>query len=174
MVLRGNNMNNERISKDEYYLNIARECSRRGTCLQRNFGAIIVKCDQIISTGYTGAPRDRKNCCDIGTCERRKNQIPRGTRYDLCRSVHAEMNAIIHPSRDEMIGSIMYLCGIEMETGKVVNNAKPCKLCKALIINSGISKVKVLIDESNFKTYKTEDWIKNDETLNIQGSDIGY
>ncbi|MEG1931823.1 MAG: cytidine deaminase, partial [Pygmaiobacter sp.] len=100
-----------RRDKINYYLDIADAVSRRGTCLRRNYGAIIVKNDQIISTGYVGAPRSRKNCSDLGYCIREKMNIPRGERYELCRSVHAEANAIIAASRAEMIGATLYLAG---------------------------------------------------------------
>lgn len=167
-------MGEDRISKDEYYLNIARECSRRGTCLQRNFGAIVVKNDQIISTGYTGAPRGRKNCCDLGTCLRREAGVKRGTHYELCRSVHAEMNAIIHASRTETIGATMYLYGLEKESGGVVKKAEPCSMCKKMIINSGIEVVKAQTDEKNFAEFRVQDWIQDDETLDFRKLMEGY
>ena len=88
-----------RRDKINYYLDIAETVLERGTCLRRNFGALIVKNDQIISTGYVGAPRGRYNCCDLGTCAREELNVPRGERYELCRSVHAEANAIIHAAR---------------------------------------------------------------------------
>ena len=106
-----------RIARNDYYLNIALECSRRGTCLRRNFGAIIVKNNQIVSTGYTGAPRGRANCCDLGKCRRIELNVPQGERYELCRSVHAEMNAIISAARWEMIDAAMYINGFDVETG---------------------------------------------------------
>ena len=97
----------ERVSKINYYLDIAQTVAERGTCLRRCFGAIIVKNDSIISTGYNGAPRGRKNCSDLGCCRREELKIPRGERYELCRSVHAEANAIIAASRENMIGSTL-------------------------------------------------------------------
>ena len=109
-----------RLEKENYYLDIAETVLERGTCLRRNFGAIIVNNDQIVSTGYVGAPRGRKNCCDLGFCLREKNNIPRGERYELCRSVHAEANAIIHAPREQMIGATLYLAGKEMKTGNYV------------------------------------------------------
>ena len=130
-----------RISKDEYYLNIAKVVSERGTCLRRNYGAIIVKNDEIISTGYTGAPRGEPNCCDINQCERQKLNIPSGERYELCKSVHAEQNAIISASRRDMIGSTLYLYGYDKETNKEIDNPLPCTICKRLIKNAGITKV---------------------------------
>ena len=110
----------ERRDKINYYLDLAEMVSQRGTCLRRRYGAVIVKNDEVISTGYVGAPRGRKNCSDLGVCIRQKLNVPRGERYELCRSVHAEANAIISASRDKMIGSSLYLVGIEMDTGDYV------------------------------------------------------
>lgn len=125
-----------RPNKDEYYLKIALTVSKRSTCLRRQYGAIIVKNDEIISTGYNGAPRGKKNCCDIGTCPRK--DLEHGTNYEICKSVHAEMNAIISAARKDMIGSTLYLAGTE--NGKVIH-AEPCSICKRLIKNAGIEKV---------------------------------
>ena len=94
----------DRISKANYYLDIAQTVLERATCLRRVYGAIIVKNDEIISTGYNGAPRGRANCVDLGYCSREAMQVPRGERYELCRSVHAEANAIISASRRDMVG----------------------------------------------------------------------
>ena len=154
----------ERLDKINYYLDIAETVSKRGTCLRRNYGAIIVNFDQIISTGYAGAPRGRKNCCDIGHCVRDELNIPRGERYELCRSVHAEMNAIIAASRDAMLGSTMYLVGLEND-GSYVENASPCAMCKRLIINAGIERVVIRNTKNTYTCIKTEDWIANDDSL---------
>ncbi len=154
-----------RIDKDNYYLDIAETVLERGTCIRRNFGAIIVNNDQIISTGYVGAPRGRKNCCDLGYCLREKNNIPRGERYELCRSVHAEANAIIHASREQMIGSSLYLVGKEFTTKNYVKDACCCSMCKRMVINAGIRRVVVRNDKENFTIYNVEDWIINDESL---------
>ena len=131
----------KRVDKINYYLDIAQTVAARGTCLRRNFGAIIVKNDEIISTGYVGAPRGRQNCCDLGYCTREKLNVPRGERYELCRSVHAEANAIISAPRSEMIGSTLYLVGLEYKDGSYVVNANPCAMCKRMIINAGIRRV---------------------------------
>ena len=117
-------MEKERISKTNYYLDIAESVLERGTCLRRNFGAIIVKNDEIISTGYVGAPRGRKNCCDLKYCTREKLNVPRGERYELCRSVHAEANAIISAERSKMIGSTLYLSGREVDSNEIIKNSK--------------------------------------------------
>ena len=136
-------MNENRIGKDQYYLNIAKEVARRGTCLRRNYGAVIVKNDEIISTGYTGAPRGFDNCCDLGVCKREELKIPSGERYELCRSVHAEANAIISASRKDMIGSTLYLVGLDAKTGEIVSGTQAdcCKMCIRMVINAGIEKV---------------------------------
>ena len=102
-----------RIDKVNYYLNLAQVASMRGTCIRRNYGAVIVNNDRVISTGYTGAPRGRSNCCDLGLCLREKNNVPSGTRYELCRSVHAEANAIIHANYNDCNGATLYLVGTQ-------------------------------------------------------------
>lgn len=140
----------ERPRKEEYYLNIAQEVAKRGTCLRRNYGAIIVKNDEIIATGYTGAPRGTKNCCEIGSCNREDLKVPSGQRYELCRSVHAEQNAIISAARKDMIDSKMYLVGIDAKTGELFENTEPCLLCKRLILNAGISTVIIKKSDDDF------------------------
>jgi dCMP deaminase len=155
----------ERIDKENYYLDIAETVLERGTCLRRNFGAIIVNNDQIVSTGYVGAPRGRKNCSDLGFCLRVKENVPRGERYELCRSVHAEANAIIHAPREQMIGATLYLAGKEKSTGEYVENACACSMCKRMIINAGIRRVVVRNTKDQFTVYNVEDWIFNDESL---------
>ncbi len=154
-----------RRDKENYYLDIAQAVSGRGTCLRRNFGAIIVKNDQILSTGYTGAPRGRKNCTDLGTCLRERMNIPRGERYELCRSVHAEANAIINAARGDMIGSTLYLVGIDAQTGELVQNANPCSMCKRQIINAGIARVIIRNTLNDFTAVYVQDWIEHDESL---------
>lgn len=155
----------QRTDKNNYYLDIAETVLERGTCLRRNFGAIIVKNDEIVSTGYTGAPRGRKNCIDLGICLREKMQIPRGERYELCRSVHAEANAIISTSRDKMIGSTMYLAGREAESGELVNNMNSCSMCKRMIINAGIDRVVIRRSSTDYETVIVRDWVFNDDSL---------
>ena len=127
-----------RISKENYYLNIAQTVLERATCRRRVYGAIIVKNDEIISTGYVGAPRGRQNCCDLGYCTREKLNVPRGERYELCRSVHAEMNAIISAARRDTLGSTLYLAGREAKTGELLHDATSCPMCRRMIINAGI------------------------------------
>ena len=154
-----------RISKENYYLNIAQTVLERATCLRRVYGAIIVKNDEIISTGYNGSPRGRKNCVDMGFCTREAMQVPRGERYELCRSVHAEANAIISASRDKMLGSSLYLVGIDMSTGDYVKDASSCSMCKRMIINAGIEKVYIRDTRNEYRMVLVQDWIDNDESL---------
>lgn len=154
-----------RKDKQNYYLDIAQSVSERGTCLRRNYGAIIVKNDEIISTGYVGAPRGRKNCCDTGVCIREKLKIPRGERYELCRSVHAEMNAIISAPRSEMIGADLYLVCIDYLTGEVVAGTSSCSMCKRVVINAGIERVIIRDTAEEYRVIHVKDWIENDESL---------
>lgn len=128
-----------REDKKQYYLNIAAEVAKRSTCLRRQYGAIIVKNDEIIATGYNGAPRGEKNCCDVGECWREANNIPHGEQYEKCVSVHAEMNAIISAARKDMIGSTMYVA--VWINGERVHDAEPCTICARLIKNAGIADV---------------------------------
>ncbi|MDD6340350.1 MAG: deaminase [Butyrivibrio sp.] len=161
----------ERRDKNNYYLDIAETVAARGTCLRRLFGAVIVNNDEIISTGYVGAPRGRQNCSDLGYCVRAKLGIPRGERYELCRSVHAESNAIISAPRNSMIDATLYLVGLEVSDGSYVNNASCCSMCKRLVINAGIKNVVIRDDKQNFRIIDVEDWIKDDES--IMGA-LGY
>jgi dCMP deaminase len=153
----------KRPDKDLYYLNIAKEVARRSTCLRRWYGAVIVKNDQIISTGYAGAARGAVNCSDTGICPRQQANIPRGERYELCRSVHAEMNAIIHAARADMIDSTLYLSGFDAVDGSIVKNARPCKICTRLIINAGIITVKALGENDTVQIFEVSDFVKNEE-----------
>ena len=155
----------DRVSKHEYYLDIAETVSERSTCLRRRFGAIIVKNDVIISTGYNGAPRGRKNCCDLGTCYRDKLGIPRGERYELCRSVHAEANAIIAAPRDQMIGSTLYICCTDPVSGEVMPGTDSCMMCKRQILNAGITTVIFRDKPGEHRIVDTQNWIENDDSL---------
>lgn len=160
----------ERRSKINYYLDIAEAVTLRGTCLRKNFGAIIVKDDVIVSTGYNGAPRGRQNCCDLSFCLRDKMNIPRGERYELCRSVHAEANAIISAPRETMLGSDLYLVCIDSKTGGLVPGTTSCQMCKRLVINAGIERVIVRENKEEYTIYNVSDWIENDDSL----GQIGY
>ncbi len=156
----------ERIDKINYYLNIAETVASRSTCLRKKYGTVIVNHDQIISTGYSGAPRGRINCCDLGYCTKKK-LLPdeRHGGYDACRSVHSEQNAIISASREEMLGSTLYLVGYRTDSHNYEEGAAPCLMCRKLIINSGIDKVIVRVDEKNYKVFDVQYWIENDEFL---------
>lgn len=164
----------ERLEKIEYYLNIAKEVSRRSTCLRRRFGSVIVKDDQIISTGYVGAPRGAPNCTDIGRCAREELKVPPGQRYELCRSVHAEANAIINAARAgvSVLGGALYLYGENVKDDTIAE-AKPCKMCKRMVINAGLNKVIVKSAEGK-KMYSVEDWVVNDKGLYAQKDLEGY
>ena len=156
----------QRRDKQNYYLDIAETVLERGTCLRRNFGAIIVRDDQIISTGYSGSPRGRRNCCDIGVCMREKLSIPRGERYEMCRSVHAEQNAIIAAARRDMIGASLYLVGRDASTGELVEDANACAMCKRLIINAGISTVIIRNTRDAYMVIDVKSrWVDNDDSL---------
>ena len=154
-----------RRDKENYYLDIAETVAERSTCLRRKFGAIIVNHDELISSGYNGAPRNRRNCIDIGYCIRTDLKIPRGERYEMCRSVHAEANAIISAARNDMIGGTMYLVGIEVDTGGYVPDASSCAMCKRLIINAGLMRVVVRMNHSEFKSVYVSEWVDNDDSL---------
>ncbi len=154
-----------RRDKTNYYLDIAETILERGTCLRRNYGAVIVKNDEIISTGFTGAPRGRKNCCDLKKCMREELQIPSGQRYELCRSVHAEQNAIISASRRDLLDSDLYLVGREVKTGNLVKDATPCELCKRFIINAGIKRVIIRDDKDNYRIINVSEYVMNDDTV---------
>ena len=130
----------QRPSKDECYLGIAEAVLARSTCLRRKYGAVIVKDDEIISTGYNGSPRDEKNCSDTGYCYRETEDIPHGERYESCLSVQAEANAIISASRRDMLGSTLYLSGQEAD-GTPIADPEPCLMCYRLILNAGIAKI---------------------------------
>ena len=154
-----------RMSKENYYLDIADAVLERSTCLRRKYGSIIVRNDEIISTGYNGAPRGRKNCSDLGRCTREELQIPSGQRYELCRSVHAEANAIISAARQGMIGATLYLAGRDAKTGELLHDTTSCSMCRRMIINAGIRKVVARIGESDFTVTDVDEWILKDDSI---------
>ncbi len=159
----------KRRDKTNYYLDIAETVLERGTCLRRNFGAIIVKNDEIIATGYNGAPRGRANCSDLGYCNREKLSLPKGQRYELCRSVHAEANAIISASRNDLIGSTLYLACHDAKTEELFGEIEPCLMCKRMIINAGIETVIARNTHDEYTVMKVSDWIDNDESIQTDG-----
>ena len=154
-----------RTSKQNYYLDIADSVLERSTCLRRKYGAIIVRNDEIISTGYNGAPRGRRNCSDLGRCTRETLRIPSGERYELCRSVHAEANAIISASRRDMIGASIYLVGRDARTDELLHDAMSCSMCKRQIINAGIDRVIIRTGETEYITIPVSDWVENDDSI---------
>ena len=155
----------ERVSKRNYYLDIAETVLERATCLRRVYGAIIVKNDEIISTGYNGAPRGRKNCVDMGFCTREALKIPRGERYELCRSVHAEANAIISAARRDTVGSTLYLVGRDAATGELLSDATSCSMCRRMIINAGINEVVIRRTKEDFDIVPVQKWVDEDDSL---------
>ena len=155
----------ERIDKENYYLDIAQTVMERSTCLRRKFGAIIVQNDEIISTGYNGAPRGRSNCSDLGYCLREKLAVPSGERYELCRSVHAEANAIISAARRDMIGGTLYLVGRSAADGELLHDTTSCAMCRRMIINSGITRVVNRIGDDGIEIIDVQNWIVNDESI---------
>ena len=155
----------QRRDKENYYLDIADSVSERSTCLRRRYGAIIVSNDEIISTGYNGAPRGRKNCSDLGRCTREELKIPSGQRYELCRSVHAEANAIISAPRRDMIDAVLYLSGREGPTDQLLRDTTSCSMCRRMIINAGIKKVVARIgDQGEYAVTEVSEWIDHDDT----------
>ena len=155
----------DRISKENYYLDIAQTVLERATCLRRVYGAIIVKNDEIISTGYNGAPRGRANCVDMGYCSREAMRVPRGERYELCRSVHAEANAIISASRRDMAGGTLYLVGRGARTGELLGDATSCAMCRRMVINAGLGRVVIRRTETEYDVVNVSDWVAEDDLL---------
>lgn len=158
----------DRISKENYYLDIAQTVLERATCLRRVYGAIIVKNDEIIATGYNGAPRGRANCVDMGYCSREAQKVPRGERYELCRSVHAEANAIISAARRDCIGGTMYLVGKDAGSGQISENKPPCPLCRKMLINAGLSQLVVRGSDGKYEIYNVQDWVFDDDSLDLE------
>lgn len=159
-----------RVSKTNYYLDIAETVASRSTCLRKKYGAIIVKNDTIIATGFCGAPRGRANCSDRGACIREELNIPRGERYELCRSVHAEANAIIAASREQMLGAVLYQTCVSPHTGEIIAPIASCQMCKRLIINAGIARVIDRDSKTEYHITDVADWVVNDDSL----GKIGY
>lgn len=157
-------MDNRR-SKENYYLDIAEAALERSTCLRRQFGAIIVRDDEIVATGYNGAPRGRRNCSDLGRCTRRELNIPAGERYELCRSVHAEANAIISAARSEALGATLYMACVEPDTGALIPGSTSCSMCRRLIINAGIERVVIRDTRSEYRVVDVADWVREDDSL---------
>ena len=155
-----------RIDKANYYLDIAATVLERSTCLRRCYGAIIVNNDEIISSGYNGAPRGRRNCGDLGFCTREELNIPSGERYELCRSVHAEANAIISASRRDMVGATLYMACRDPRTGALIPGSTSCSMCRRQIINAGIRQVVIRDTDTEYRVVDVErDWVEEDDSL---------
>ena len=155
----------KRIDKENYYLDIAETVLGRSTCLRRCYGAIIVKNDEIMATGYNGAPRGRKNCMDLGYCTRDALNVPSGERYELCRSVHAEANAIISAARRDTIGSTLYLAGRDAKSGDLLHEPTSCSMCRRMVINAGIERVVIRDNETDFSSVAVQQWVDEDDSL---------
>lgn len=155
----------ERRDKENYYLDIAQTVMERSTCCRGHYGAIIVRNDEIIATGYNGAPRGRTNCTDLGYCIRRKLNVPSGQRYELCRSVHAEANAIISAARSECIGGTMYLVGRDAQSRELLEDACSCRICRMLMINAGLSRLVVRNTPDKYTIYNVADWVFDDDSI---------
>ena len=155
----------KRIDKENYYLDIAETVLERSTCLRRCYGAIIVNSDEVIATGYNGAPRGRKNCADLNRCTRQELNIPSGERYELCRSVHAEANAIISAARRDTVGGTLYLVGRDARTGELLSDATSCSMCRRLVINSGLERVVIRRTETEFEIVNVRDWVWEDDQM---------
>ena len=154
-----------RIDKESYYLDIAETVLERSTCSRSHSGALIVRNDEIVSTGYNGAPRGRSNCIDLGYCIRERLGIPAGERYELCRSVHAEANAIISASRRDMVGGTINLVGRDARTGELLHDATSCAMCRRQIINAGLEKVVIRRTETEFEVVPVQQGIDEDDSL---------
>ena len=155
----------KRIDKENYYLDIAETVAERSTCLRRCYGAIIVRNDEIIATGYNGAPRGRRNCVDLNYCTREALNIPSGERYELCRSVHAEANAIISAARSETLGATLYMACKNPATGELIAGSTSCAMCRRLIINAGIQRVVIRNTKTDYSVVHVEDWVREDDSL---------
>ena len=156
----------ERVSKENYYLDIAETVAKRSTCLRRCYGAIIVKNDEIISTGYNGAPRGRKDCVDLSYCTREAMKIPSGQRYELCRSVHAEANAIISAARRDTLGATIYMACRNPATGELIADSSSCSMCRRLIINAGIEKIVIRDTATEYRVVDIhKEWVEEDDSL---------
>ncbi len=157
-----------RIDKENYYLDIAQTVAERSTCLRRCYGAILVRNDEIIATGYNGAPRGRKNCVDLNYCTREALNIPSGQRYELCRSVHAEANCIISASRSEMLGATLYMACVNPADGALIPDSTSCSMCRRQIINAGIERVVIRDTRTDYRIVEVRAWIEDDDSLPVR------
>ena len=156
----------QRMPWPDYFMSITYLVRERSTCLRRKYGAIIVRNDEIISTGYNGAPRGRRNCTDLGFCSREALKVPRGERYELCRSVHAEANAIISAARRDCVGGTLYLVGRDARTGELLPDATSCAMCRRQVINAGLKYVVIRKTPTEFQVVDVEkEWVEEDDSL---------
>lgn len=157
---------NNRISKEDMYLNCAENFAYRSTCLKRKYGAVLVKDDAVISTGYNGSPRGYENCCDIGDCPRIRRKMHQGEGYGMCRAIHAEANALLNCSREQTIGADLYLASVNPMDNSV-HRAKPCPICARTIIQAGVRNVILRIGEgeNNYKVIPASklEWYTEEE-----------
>ena len=159
----------KRIDKENYYLDIAQTVLERSTCLRRCYGAIIVQHDEIISTGYNGAPRGRSNCADLNYCTRAEMNSPSGERYELCRSVHAEANCIISAARKDMLGATIYMVCRDPMTGELIPNSTSCSMCRRLIINAGIARIVIRDTPTEYRVVDVQkEWVDEDDSLPVK------
>lgn len=167
-------MINSRPSKDEYYLGIAKQVAERATCFRNKGGAIIVRDDQIIATGYIGSPRKTKSCFERGECLRDKLKIPHGRYYEICRSVHAEQNCIINAARAgvSILGGDMFIYHRDRE-GKEMDSF-PCYICKKMMINAGLKRVVCSTKDKDVKIFNAEDWVKDWQESDILDDEYQY
>jgi dCMP deaminase len=149
-----------RVDKINYYLDIAEAVAKRSTCLRVWYGSVIVKDDSVTGTGYNGSAKGTPNCCDLKVCRRQELNIPHGERYELCESVHSEVNAIIN-SKCDLQGATLFLVGIMADTGKLNETSACCMMCKRVIINSGIKKVIIRRTSTDFEIINVDDWKKS-------------
>jgi len=170
-------MQSKRPSKDWYYIGIAKEVSKRATCLRRKIGAILVVDDEIRATGYCGSPRGAKNCVDLGFCIRQRDGIPSGERYEYCKSVHAEQNVLISAARRDIIGGTMYISGEDLVGDLKSKNPnvwiEPCSLCKKMIINAGVVRVVAGDPNSDLLEFKVTDWLKEENYMTYGNKKLG-
>ncbi|NIA01952.1 MAG: AAA family ATPase [Nitrospirae bacterium] len=174
--IRDKKMEYIRPTKDEYYLDLAKSVSRRGTCTKVEIGAVIIRDDQVVATGYCGAPRGTKSSQEHGFCLRKKLGIPSGHRYEMCRSVHAEQNAIINAARagTSLLGGDMYIYGKQWGEGADAIDAFPCFICKKMLINCGFKRVACSLKDGGYKVFEVEDWIKNWKEKDIIDDEYQY
>lgn len=161
--------NGQRRDKINYYLDIAEVVGERASCIKTHKGCIIVNNDRVISTGYNGAPRGRQNCVDCGFCVKDKFDIPFDKCYELCRGVHAEMNAINAAARTDTNGASLYLVGVDADTLLYLEDCEPCTICRRSIINAGIRDVYIRVDRDTYIRKVVLDWVSNDESLTNPG-----